>query len=260
MPSWVFQNDLKESWLVMLGQWWLARQLGCAQISSKLAQCTYLENAVLHRLLFAGYERQLNRAYRNRLASKGNTAQGVFWRSQSSQFARFDALLSLVHQLRGGKPTSVADIGCGYGAMLDFISASPTFRQIDYQGVDINRAMIAACKQKFPYQTGIFSTGNKPSTMVNFCLFSGTFNLTHSHDPTMWNDYIFTCLDRCMKQAQYGLILNLLCAPKAKIQKQIFYASRTAFIQRAEAHFGPTHAQSTRHVAGDVTFVITRKP
>ncbi|MDC1383086.1 class I SAM-dependent methyltransferase [Candidatus Puniceispirillum sp.] len=214
---------------------------------------------MLRRLLFAGYERQLNRAYRNRLASRGSTAQGVFWRSQSSQFARFDALLSLVHQLRGDQPTSIADIGCGYGAMLDFISASTAFRQIDYQGVDINRAMIAACKQKFPYQTGVFSTGNKPSSMVNFCLFSGTFNLTHSHDPALWNDYIFTCLDRCMARAQYGLILNLLCAPKAKIQKQIFYASRAAFIQRAETHFGPTHAQTTRHVTGDVSFVITRK-
>ena len=218
-----------------------------------------LESDLLRRLLFASYERQLNRAYRDRLASKGNTAQGVFWRSQSSQYARFDALLSLVHQLRGYQPTSIADIGCGYGAMLDFINQSSNFRHVDYLGVDINRAMIAACRQKFPHQPDIFSTGNRPSRIVDFCLFSGTFNLTHSSDPALWNDYIFACLDSCMAKTRYGLVLNLLCTPKAQIQKQIFYASRAAFIQRAEAHFGPTHAQSTRHVAGDVSFVITRK-
>ena len=158
-----------------------------------------LESDVLRRLLFASYERQLNRAYRNRLASMGNTAQGVFWRSQSSQFARFNALLSLVHQLRGDKPTTIADIGCGYGAMLDFINASSNFQHIEYRGVDINRAMIAACHKKFPQQTGIFSVGSKPHDMVDFCLFSGTFNLTHSDDPAMWNNYIFSSLTRCMK-------------------------------------------------------------
>ena len=214
---------------------------------------------MLRRLLFAGYELQLNRAYRDRLASKGRTAQGVFWRSQSSQFARFDALLSLVHQLRGYQPTSIADIGCGYGAMLDFINQSSKFQHIEYYGVDINRAMIAACRQKFPHQPDIFSTGNRPSCNVDFCLFSGTFNLTHSHDPAIWNEYIFACLDYCMAKTRYGLVLNLLCAPKSKIQKRIFYTSRAAFIERAETHFGATHAQSTPHVTGDVSFLITRK-
>lgn len=214
---------------------------------------------MLRRLLFASYERQLNRTYRDRLAIKGSTAQGVFWRSQSSQYARFDALLSLVHELRDSQPTSIADIGCGYGAMLDFISASPTFKHVDYQGVDINRAMIAACQKKFPNQANIFSIGNKPPQMVDFCLFSGTFNLTHSDDPAIWLDYIFKCLDRSIARTRYGLVLNLLCASQTKIQKQIFYVDRVDFIRRAEAHIGPTHAQSTRHVVGDTSFVITHK-
>ena len=213
---------------------------------------------MLRQLLFANHERKLNRTYRNRLASKGNTAQGVFWRSQSSQTARFEALLSLVQQLRGSQPTSIADIGCGYGAMLDFINASSSFRHIKYQGVDINPAMVAACQKKFPSQTSIFSNGKKPFGIVDFCLFSGTFNLTHSNDPAFWTDYIFACLDRCMAQTRFGLCLNLLCASKAKIEKQIFYADRAAFIQRAETHFGRTHAQSTQRVTGDVSFVITR--
>ena len=216
---------------------------------------------MLRRLLFTGYERQLNRAYRDRLAKKGNTAQGVFWRSKSSQFARFDALLSLVHQLRGYQPTTIADIGCGYGAMLDFINQSSNFQHVDYLGVDINRAMIAACHKKFPNQTGIFSIGNKPQGIVDFCLFSGTFNLTHSDNPTMWSNYIFSSLERCMKHTRYGLILNLLCAPTAEIRNQIFYANRAEFIQRAQAQLGPTRARSTRHVTGgDTSFTITHIP
>ena len=155
---------------------------------------------MLRRLLFASYERRLNRAYRDRLISKGSTAQGVFWRSQSSQYARFDALLSLVHQLRGYKRTSIADIGCGYGAMLDFINLNhQTFGTLNTgSGYKPRHAMIAACRQKIPYQPDIFSIGNRPPDIVDFCLFSGTFNLTHIDNPALWNDYIFACLDRCI--------------------------------------------------------------
>ena len=214
---------------------------------------------MLRRFIYANHERQLNRTYRNRLANRGNTAQGVFWRSQTSQIARFDALLSLVHQIAPQKPVTIADIGCGYGAMLTFINKTPTFAQTIYHGVDINRAMIAACHQTFPTENALFTIGNTPPKMVDFCVFSGTFNLTHADDPDLWMEYIFTCLDRCIARARYGLVLNLLCAPKAKIESQIFYADRAGFIRRAETMIGPTHAQSTKYVSGDVSFVITRK-
>ena len=144
-----------------------------------------LETALLRRFIYASHERQLNRTYRNRLANRGRTAQGVFWRSQSSQIARFDALLSLVHQLAPQKPVTIADIGCGYGAMLAFIKKTPAYAQTVYHGVDINRAMIAACHQTFLAENARFTIGNTPPKLVDFCVFSGTFNLTHSDDPDL---------------------------------------------------------------------------
>jgi SAM-dependent methyltransferase len=202
-----------------------------------------LETVLLRRFIYANHERRLNRTYGNRLANWGRTAQGVFWRSQTSQIARFDALLSLVHQLAPQKPVTIADIGCGYGAMLTFINKTPAYAQTVYHGVDINRAMIAACHQTFPVENARFTIGNTSPKLVDFCVFSGTFNLTHS----------------CMERARYGLVLNLLCAPKTNIESQIFYADRAGFIRRAEAMIGPTHARSTKYVSGDVSFVITRK-
>ena len=214
---------------------------------------------MLRRFIYASHERQLNRTYRKRLANRGSTAQGVFWRSKTSQIARFDALLSIAHQLAPQKPVAIADIGCGYGAMLAFINKTPAYAQTVYHGVDINRAMIAACHQTFAAENTLFTIGNAPPKFVDFCLFSGTFNLTHSNDPELWMDYIFACLDRCMERARYGLVLNLLCAPKEKIESQIFSANRANFIRRAEATIGPTYAQSTKYISGDVSFVITRK-
>ena len=216
------------------------------------------ETKLLRRFLYASYERQINRAYRNRLADRGASAQGVFWRSETSQIARFDALLSLVHQLAPQKPVTIADIGCGYGAMFDFIKTKPAYAQTIYCGVDINAAMVNACQQKHPTEQALFKCGNAPQTTVDFAIFSGTFNLTHCDDPALWMDYIFDSLERCMKKARYALVLNLLVAPQTKITQQIFYANRAAFIRRAEQQLGPTHAQSTKYVSGDVSFVITR--
>ena len=217
-----------------------------------------LEINVIRRLVYARYERQLNRTYQTRLAKEGYNPRGVFWRSKSSQVARFDSLLSLVHKLKPKITVSIADIGCGYGAMFEFISSSPKFNYFDYHGVDINSAMIEACQKKYPSQTGLFSIGNKPQKEVDFCLFSGTFNLTHSNDSALWTDYVFSCLKKCMTRTRHGLVLNLLCTPKTKIQKQIFYINRAAFISQAEAYFGSVFAQKTNGVIDDVSFVITR--
>ena len=51
---------------------------------------------MLRRVIYAALERKLNRAYKDRLADLGPTPNGVFWRNESTQIARFDALLKLV--------------------------------------------------------------------------------------------------------------------------------------------------------------------
>ena len=159
---------------------------------------------MFRRLTYTALERQLSRAYRNRLAGYGPTAAGVFWRSSSSQIARFDALLGLAHQVSWHHPISIADIGCGYGAMLDFILQQPSYRRTDYQGVDINPAMITACRQRHTGMAAKFLVGKQPLNLVDFCLFSGTFNLTHGANPDLWLDYIFTICLPALQKADKG--------------------------------------------------------
>ena len=93
-------------------------------------------------------EAGLNRAYGRALSRHGATAQGVFWNSPKSQRARFSALLGLVashaaSRAGPGAAPSVADIGCGYGAMLSFMQDRPQIGSWPYLGFDINPA---ACR------------------------------------------------------------------------------------------------------------------
>ena len=208
-------------------------------------------------------ERTLNKAYAERLDERGSTPQGVFWNSRHNQMARFAALLSRVKgHVAWTKPAprtlNIADIGCGYGAMLDFIRANPQFAHLRYTGLDINPAMIAACQDNFPDEAHLFSVGKKPLSTVDFSFFSGTFNLCHIDDTGRWEAYMFDCLDACWQNSRMGMALNLLCEAETKIDNHIFYANRADFIAKASAHFGPTHAIATREVKGDYTFLITR--
>ena len=213
---------------------------------------------MLRKVIYSLLERRLNRAYTDRLSTLGSGPKGVFWRNQSTQIARFDALLDLVGIETPVAYPSIADIGCGYGAMLEFMQKTPRHRSFHYIGVDINRAMISNCKQRFPAQKQLFFVGNRPPSPVDFCLFSGTFNLCHTTDTSLWNDYIFANLQSCWQRSRYGLVLNLLCAPQTQIKNQIFYDERQKFIAKASRVFGPTHARSTPHVTGDVTFMISK--
>ena len=213
---------------------------------------------MLRRVIFAALEHKLKRAYKERLAALGPAPEGVFWRNQSTQIARFDALLDLVSSVTSVANPMIGDVGCGYGAMLDFVQKTPRYQNFNYIGIDINRAMINSCKQKFPDQKHLFFVGKHPPSPVDFCVFSGTFNLCYTSDTLLWNEYMFTNLQQCWQRSRYGIALNLLCGPKTKITNQIFYAERQTFITAASRIFGPTHALSTPNVAGDVTFLITK--
>jgi SAM-dependent methyltransferase len=214
---------------------------------------------MLRRMTYGLLEHRLNRAYRARLLTRGASPEGVFWRSEATQIARFQTLLSMATKTAPDRSLSVADIGCGYGAMLDFIKANPGFCHMRYQGTDINQEMIDVCQRRFPDEKHLFIRASKPKEMVDFCLFSGTFNLTHSTDPELWTDYIFDCLTRCMKYCRFGMAFNLLCSSKTSIKQQLYYASRPQIISRSNAQLGSTTALSTPGVNNDVSFMILKK-
>ena len=214
---------------------------------------------MFRRLTHLALEHSLNAAYQARLNQRGNVAEGVFWRNKSAQFARFDYLLQQVGHASPHQNTIIADVGCGYGALYDFIKATPKYQHLLYTGVDINSAMIKACKQHFPNEKNLFSIGRKPRQMVDFSLFSGTFNLCNINKTKLWEEYIFDNLHLSWQLSRYGITLNLLCDKQSHIRNQIYYANRARFIESAHHLFGPTYATSTPQVTGDVTFTILRK-
>jgi len=59
--------------------------------------------------------------YEGKLRQCGATPRGCDWRDASSQTLRFDRLLEVLRSEPGG---SLADIGCGYGGLLQYMRAN----------------------------------------------------------------------------------------------------------------------------------------
>ena len=56
--------------------------------------------------------------YSEKLAQHGQTPQGADWNSEESQTLRFEQLTKVIIP---GRPFSVNDLGCGYGALYDYL-------------------------------------------------------------------------------------------------------------------------------------------
>ncbi|MBF0510070.1 MAG: class I SAM-dependent methyltransferase, partial [Deltaproteobacteria bacterium] len=59
--------------------------------------------------------------YSARLAEHGETPRGVDWNGEESQRLRFEQLAKII--VRSDR-FSLTDLGCGYGALLDFLLTS----------------------------------------------------------------------------------------------------------------------------------------
>ena len=116
----------------------------------------------------------------------------------------------------------LADIGCGYGAMWEFIQKTPRFHKLVYSGYDINAAMIGHCTRHFSDGEQRFHIGRKPHRKTDYAVFVGTFNLCHTDDYDLWQDYILRQLSIAGKRFK-SLALNITSLASPRIQNQILY-------------------------------------
>jgi len=213
---------------------------------------------MLNRLSQHLFERSITAAYTKRFKERGAQADGVFWASRLSQTARFDHLLSCITSRDRRRQISLADIGCGYGALADFIAVSDRYQHFSYLGYDINATMIAHCKAESKQKQDKFHIGRKPDHFVDYAAFVGTFNLCHTDDYDLWQDYILRQLSLSWKQVRTGMALNITSLETAIIKNQIFYVNPLAFKKQLEAVFGTVHISRTRYVDNDVTYLILK--
>ena len=82
--------------------------------------------------------------YSSKLAKYGETPRGVDWNGEESQTLRFEQLCKVMNTLGH---FSVNDLGCGYGALYDFLTHR--YESIIYSGIDISEGMVHAAERRY---------------------------------------------------------------------------------------------------------------
>ena len=169
-------------------------------------------------------------------------------------------MLQEVIKLHNNLELSIGDIGCGYGALAQYISAKHLTKNMHYFGCDISEELINYCQKNYNLSWADFVVGSKPHSSVDICLISGTFNLTATKNLLAWENYIFKNLTECWFKTQKMLIFNLQTSDTTHISSgKIFYANKNNILNRCNALLNTAVCVEHIDLPFDTTFVIKKK-
>lgn len=195
--------------------------------------------------------------YSEKLAQHGITPQGVDWNGEDGQTLRFDQLLKVV-----ATPAafSVNDLGCGYGALLEYLVKK--HQSFSYTGIDVSEAMIQAAIQRFQENTQArFITSSEPDELADYGVASGIFNVRLTRSDSEWRDYFEATLDVLDRTSRLGFSFNCLTSYSDEERKRdyLYYADPCLLFDFCKRRY-------SRHVAllhdyGLYEFtILVRKP
>ena len=146
--------------------------------------------------------------YSGTIERHGPTPLGVDWPNAASQYLRFVQLLKAC-DFR--KPFSLNDLGCGYGAVLEYLAMRHAETDIAYRGIDISPSMVAVARERW---AGIgrakFAVGQRCGETADYSLASGVFNVRLGHPVPDWEVYIQSILADMCASSRIGFAVNFM--------------------------------------------------
>ncbi|MEZ6940797.1 methyltransferase [Aeromonas sp. S12(2024)] len=161
--------------------------------------------------------------YAEKLAEHGDTPRGVDWNGEESQMVRFAQLCKIIDSKSPN--FSLNDLGCGYGALLDYLRDKHA--NCTYFGVDVSQEMIKVAEQRHATtdQTR-FITAAEPNGVADYGLASGIFNVRLGRSDAEWFDYLQATLDVLDRTSSLGFAFNCLTSYSDEDKKRdyLYYA------------------------------------
>ena len=161
--------------------------------------------------------------YAEKLAEHGDTPRGVDWNGEESQTVRFAQLCKIIDPKTPN--FSLNDLGCGYGALLDYLRDKHA--NCTYLGVDVSQEMIKVAEQRHATaDQARFITAAEPDEVADYGLASGIFNVRLGRSDAEWFDYLEATLDVLDRTSSLGFALNCLTSYSDEDKKRdyLYYA------------------------------------
>ena len=195
--------------------------------------------------------------YSGKLAAHGETPRGVDWNGPESQQLRFEQLLRVVD---GPGRFSLNDLGCGYGALLDFMGTR--FEAFEYHGFDVSADMVEAARRRHAGIAGAdFTVAAEPAKPADYGIASGIFNVRLESDAAAWSTYIESTLELLDRTSQRGFAFNCLTSysDPERMRPDLHYADPCRLFDLCKRRF--SRQVALLHDYGLYEFtILVRKP
>lgn len=172
--------------------------------------------------------------YTNNLKEFGMVSQSVGWPNAADHTLRFDKLLG---SFDISKPFSLNDLGCGYGAVLDYLHINnKPIKQ--FFGYDISQEMLDSLDSaKYPTVEIKKICSSQLSTMADYSIASGIFNVKFEETDEKWISYILETLNALNQFSKIGFSFNLLTSYVDFKRDHLYYGDPLFFFDYCKKNF-----------------------
>lgn len=198
------------------------------------------------------------RYYASKLEEHGTTAGGVDWNGEAGQTLRFDQLLRIVDV--AGR-FSINDLGCGYGALLDYLDARGI--EVAYTGIDVSAEMARAGARRFEGRADAdFICAARLNREADYSVASGIFNVRLEWSDAEWRDYIEATLDLLDAASRRGFSFNCLTSysDASKMRDELYYADPCALFDLCKRRYSKSVALLHDYGLYEFTILVRKAP
>lgn len=195
--------------------------------------------------------------YSQTLAQHGATAKGVDWNGPESQHLRFQQLSKI---LALNVPFSINDIGCGYGALYDYLRRD--YADFQYCGVDISSAMIEAARARHDGDPKVvFHHSTEAPHVCDYSVASGIFSVCLETPHEQWRQYIKKVISHLNASSDKGFAFNCLTSysDTDKMKPHLYYADPCELFDFCKRNFSQHVALLHDYGLYEFT-ILVRKP
>ncbi len=196
--------------------------------------------------------------YTSKLAIHGETPQGVDWNGEENQLLRFKQLCKIINSTN---QFSVNDLGCGYGALYDFLSHE--YDSFLYSGFDISKNMILSAKDRNRSSSKVrFVLSNGPDQIADYGVASGIFNVRLNRSNKEWWSYIKGTLDILDRTSRLGFAFNCLTSysDADKMRDYLYYANSCTLFNHCKKYYSRNVALLHDYGLYEFTLLVRKMP
>lgn len=173
--------------------------------------------------------------YAQKWQQHGASPLGVDWNGEASQVLHFEQLLRVV---RPGTSFTANDLGCGYGALLDYLQRHGGCA--GYRGYDVNESMVAAARARTAGLERVsFEVRSAPDRDADYGFASGIFTLRLGRSDEECMRQMGETLDELDRTSVRGFAFNCLTSysDAEKMRDYLFYPDPCAVFDRCKQRY-----------------------